>query len=94
MTLFGVCLFVRNVALDLVARGLAGVIRHKADEPRSAQYEALQAAHETAREGKKGLHSRKQDDDKAAQASGRKLEGVVRVVDLSGTEKPRALIML
>mmetsp|Transcript_574 Transcript_574/g.1819 ORF Transcript_574/g.1819 Transcript_574/m.1819 type:complete len:876 (+) Transcript_574:412-3039(+) len=49
----------KNVAEMLVMRGLVGVVRHRGEEERSLHYEALLAAEEKAKKGKKGLHSAK-----------------------------------
>jgi staphylococcal nuclease domain-containing protein 1 len=50
----------RNAAELIVARGLATVIRHRADEERSSVYERLMQLEELAKKGKRGLHSAKE----------------------------------
>ena len=50
-----------NVAVMLLVRGLATVQRHRADDERSSQYEDLQAAEAKAIQGKKGVHSGKDE---------------------------------
>jgi staphylococcal nuclease domain-containing protein 1 len=50
----------RNAAELIVARGLATVIRHRADEERSSVYERLVQLEESAKKGKRGLHSPKE----------------------------------
>jgi hypothetical protein len=46
-----------NIAVQLVARGLATVVRHRLDDDRAAAYDALLAAEVKATTEKKGLHS-------------------------------------
>lgn len=48
-----------NLSEQMVAKGLASVIKHRVEEPRSIYYEALQAAEATATDAKKGVHSDK-----------------------------------
>ena len=48
-----------NVAVELVAAGLAEVTKHRMDEERSAQYEELLEAETKAKEAKKCMHSGK-----------------------------------
>eukprot|EP01120_Amphizonella_sp_Union-15-10_P010901 TRINITY_DN4527_c0_g1_i2.p1 TRINITY_DN4527_c0_g1~~TRINITY_DN4527_c0_g1_i2.p1 ORF type:complete len:1039 (-),score=264.52 TRINITY_DN4527_c0_g1_i2:95-3211(-) len=46
-----------NVALDLVKRGFATVVTHRAKDPRSPDYEELILAENAAKRGPKGMHS-------------------------------------
>eukprot|EP00475_Leptophrys_vorax_P017560 TRINITY_DN2419_c0_g1_i1.p1 TRINITY_DN2419_c0_g1~~TRINITY_DN2419_c0_g1_i1.p1 ORF type:complete len:990 (-),score=358.13 TRINITY_DN2419_c0_g1_i1:152-3121(-) len=46
----------QNIAEQLVLNGLALVVSHRMDEQRSAFYDALLAAEEKAKKGKKGMH--------------------------------------
>jgi len=46
----------KNLAEQLVAEGMAQVVRHRQDEERSAHYEALLAAESQAIASKKGMH--------------------------------------
>lgn len=48
-----------NVAVDIVAAGLAEVVRHRPDEPKSEYYDDLVTAETKAQTQKKGLHSTK-----------------------------------
>ncbi|CAM9650495.1 unnamed protein product [Chrysoparadoxa australica] len=48
----------KNLAETLVADGLATVIRHRQDDPRSSHYEALISAEQAAEKAKKGLHGK------------------------------------
>ena len=48
-----------NAALELVKRGLASVIRHRQDEPRSDAYDALSQAEHQAAKSKVGIHGNK-----------------------------------
>ena len=51
----------RNVAEQLVEKGLASVVRHKRDdEDRSPDYDKLIAAEQTAATELKGIHSGKE----------------------------------
>lgn len=53
-------LFARNVAEALVSKGLATVIRYRADDDqRSSKYDLLLAAEERAKKKGVGLHSKK-----------------------------------
>jgi len=49
-----------NLAEMLVTRGLATVIRHRADEERAMNYDALMCAEAKAIKSKKGIHSAKE----------------------------------
>ncbi|ETO25276.1 tudor domain-containing protein [Reticulomyxa filosa] len=48
----------RNVAVGLVSAGLAEVIPHRSDEPKSVAYLELQKAQEKAKKAKKGIHGK------------------------------------
>ncbi|EOR02095.1 nuclease domain-containing protein 1 [Wallemia ichthyophaga EXF-994] len=49
----------QSIGLLLVERGLASVVRHRRDDDRSHEYDALLVAEQTAAAGGKGLHSNK-----------------------------------
>lgn len=55
--LFGTVLFQdKNINLELVKSGLATVIRHRSNEPKSAFIDLLYAAENEAKDARKGLH--------------------------------------
>lgn len=67
-----ICYISRNVAEALVSKGLATVVRYRADDDqRSAHYDELLSAETKAVKAGKGMHSKKDHP-------------VHRVVDLSG----------
>lgn len=83
----------KNIALDLVNKGYARVVRHGMDQERSKYYDALLSGEDVAKRKKRGIHSNKTKKDEIVDFSNQtKKEAEGRIGSYQHQKKVRGVV--